>query len=637
MSQRYLSIVRLERQLATGNVEEILFQQGVNLFVGRPNTGKTKWLQTLDYLLGDPGENPFEGEEETGLDEKYVAAAAQLVIGDEEVRIERKWREPGAKGKIFVNDQAMLARDFQHWLMEKLGIPILKFPKGNPMSGQTWPELSFRMQLRHIYRRQLLWGGIADQQPEGEQHACVLQFLGLAEHVYTDEYGNLVELKMEVEKLKARREQYGQTLDELSHEILGDAEFTVSVTATSIKAALSKQSSKIEDLRKRRNEILVDGSKRAILPQHRGHVERLGEKRASVLVGREEYLRKLKATSERIEEIHRYRSDLAEEIDRIARAADAGLVLADLKVTHCPACDQAVASAKTDPRHCFLCHQDLPGEPIIEELGAVRLRFERDRLSAEIKEADDLLSVLHRERRKLTEETSAAEEELHKIESELVPARQAVAALVQEEISAVDVALGQASEHERQIKRISGALDLSTTLTKQISDLEKLIEPLQRRVDEMVRATDFDASAALLEEGMNSYLDAIKALRPRVWQHSAVRVDLSRSNFSIKVGNKRWSAVLGGTNTLYLLMAYHYGLLTLSSKPGCHYPGIAIIDVPGEFSGEAIEDKENFIVQPFIDLLKQEQYSGAQLIMTGASFTGLVGAHFHRLTHVHAA
>jgi hypothetical protein len=56
MSQPYLSIASLERRLATGNVEFLTFEPGVNVLVGRPNTGKTKWLQTFDFLLGDTGE-----------------------------------------------------------------------------------------------------------------------------------------------------------------------------------------------------------------------------------------------------------------------------------------------------------------------------------------------------------------------------------------------------------------------------------------------------------------------------------------------------------------------------------------------------------------------------------------------------
>ena len=69
MSGPYLSVSRLERRLSGGDVESLTFEPGVNLLVGRPNTGKTKWLQTLDFLLGDTGDNPFEGQEETGLEQ----------------------------------------------------------------------------------------------------------------------------------------------------------------------------------------------------------------------------------------------------------------------------------------------------------------------------------------------------------------------------------------------------------------------------------------------------------------------------------------------------------------------------------------------------------------------------------------
>lgn len=637
MSRPYLSVARLERRFTTGNVEELSFEPGVNLLVGRPNTGKTKWLQTLDFILGDTGENPYEGEEETGLADKYDAAAAKLVIGTDTVLVERRWREPGAKSKVFVDGEAMPAREFQHWLMGRLGIPLLNFPKGNPMSGQTWPELTFRMLLRHIYRQQRFWGGIADQQPEGEQHACLLQFLGVAERIYSDEYGQLVELKMRAEKLKARREQYGQTLEELARDILGEPGLTVGVSSASVQAALERLGRETDDLRRRRTDILRVSSEQAILPERRGHISRLSERRATLLVDLEENRRKLKATAERVEELRRYRGDLVDELERIARAEDAGAILADLRITHCPACDQAVAAQATNPEHCFLCHQHLPDELMIEELGSVRLRFEQDRLSGELKEVDELLGVLRREQNKLEKEVFAFEEVLRTVERELAPARQAVAALVQEEISSIDVALGQMSERERQIGRISAALDIGADLAARVDELEKQIAPLQRRVDEMLRAIDFDASASRLEDSMNEYLNAINLHRPGVWRHSAISVTVSRSGFTIRVGHRRWHATLGGTDTLYFLMAYHYGLLSLSSKEECHYPGLAIIDVPGEFSGEAVEDKENFIVQPFIELLGRDDYRGAQLIMTGASFVGLKGAHFQCLTHIHVA
>lgn len=333
----------------------------------------------------------------------------------------------------------------------------------------------------------------------------------------------------------------------------------------------------------------------------------------------------------------RYHADLTTEFARLDRAAEAGFLLADLRVTHCPACDQGVQKVSTLEHECFLCHQTLPDEPEIEELGAVRIKFERDRLSGEIQEADELLRALRSGRERIQAETADIQERLQLVENELAPSREAVSSLVQEEVSSLDVALGEASERQRQVGRLSSAVAAGAEILERVHEIEKKISPLQARVDEIARATDFESAAAELEDGINEYLTAINNIKPGAWRHNPVRIDISRTSFSIKVGTRRWSAALGGTDTLYFLMAYHYGLLTLSAKSWSHYPGISIIDVPGEFSGEAIEDKENFIVQPFVELLLREEYQGCQLIITGASFTGLEKVTRQKLRHVYVA
>jgi hypothetical protein len=136
---------------------------------------------------------------------------------------------------------------------------------------------------------------------------------------------------------------------------------------------------------------------------------------------------------------------------------------------------------------------------------------------------------------------------------------------------------------------------------------------------------------------MNAYLATINELRRGVWRHSPAKIDVLRYSITFRIGQRRWQAALGGTDSLYFQMAYHYGLLSLSDKPEQHYPGLSLTDVPGEFSGEAVEDKENFIVQPFIDLLAREEYRGAQLIITGTSFTGLDNVHRLHLADVYIA
>lgn len=637
MTQRMLSVGRVERRLSNGTSEHIQFMPGANLLVGRPNTGKTKWLQTLDFLLGDPGEHPFEGAEEEGLAEKYDAANAELRIGDEQLIVERRWREPGARTKVFVDGQGYSAREFQQLLMQRLGIPLLNFPKGNPMSGQTWPELSFRMLLRHIHRRQAFWSGIADLQPEGEQHACLLQFLGLAEHLFTEDYGRLVRLKTEVEQLKARRSQYGQTLDELAKDLLSEPGLTVGANTATVRDADARVGQDIVALRERRSALIAGIRDQQVPSEQRGRILQLSEQRASILVALDDSKRKAKAVSERLNEIQVYRAEISDEIDRLSRAEDASAVLADLKITHCPACDRPIESSVGNHDNCFLCHRQLPDDLSIEQLGSVRLQFESDRLAGEGIEADQLFAVLQQEKQRLIHDIAAAEETLRMIENELAPVREAVSALIQEEVSAIDMALGELNERQRQIGRVSSALQLGTGLTERIEILEREIEPLQISVDEAVRSTDFDGAASDLEDGMNAYLNAINRLRPGVWLHSSVSVDISRSSFAIRIGARRWHSALGGTDTLYFLMAYQYGLLTLSGRPGRHFPGLQIIDVPGEFSGEAVEDKENFIVQPFVELLNQESYQGGQLIITGASFAGMDGVSRQVLSNVHVS
>jgi hypothetical protein len=633
---RLISIGLLQRRLITGNTETLQFEPGVNVLVGRPNTGKTKWLETLDYLLGDPGGSPFEGQGEEPLADKYDAASVELFIGDERVSVERRWKETGAKNKIFVNDAAFAASDFQRLLLEKLHIPILHFPKGNPMSGQTWPELSFRTLLRHMYRRQRFWGDIADQQPEGDQHASILQFLGLAESIFNDDYGELIRLKMESERLRARRDQYEQTLKELAGDVLTDPTLQSSITEGSVREAETRLLAELDLLRSQRTQVLRDARDKSIEPDRRSRIEQLAEHRAALIVGLEEQRLRQGAVTERRADMQQYRSDLVEESDRLNRAQDAGEVLADLRITHCPACDQPVTDSHSVD-HCFLCHQSLPDEPTVEGLGVARLRFERERLVGEITEADELSVVLERDAKRLAGQIRESQEQLLMVENELAPARNAVAALAQDAVSAIDVALGELSERQRQIGRLKTALELGQELTNKVATIEKDIQPIQARVDNAMRATDFGEAESRLSDGMNEYVQAINRLRPGAWPHNPITVDVTRWGFRMRVGSRQWNKVLGGTDTLYFLMAYQYGLLALSDKKDCHYPGLSIIDVPGEFSGEAIEDKENFIVQPFIDLLARDSFRGAQAIITGAAFTGLQGANLMRLTKIFVA
>ena len=93
MTDRTLLIQAVSRRTAN-ETESLQFQPGMNVLVGEPNTGKTKWLETIDYLLGDDPDAEQRREDDIFI--KYSAAAADLLISGKGPRVERRWSEPGS-------------------------------------------------------------------------------------------------------------------------------------------------------------------------------------------------------------------------------------------------------------------------------------------------------------------------------------------------------------------------------------------------------------------------------------------------------------------------------------------------------------------------------------------------------------
>lgn len=149
----YIQLV--ERFPKFGPEDELHLVPGLNVLVGPPNSGKTAWFRTLDYLWGDP-DKPEESLGEA-VAKKYEKASATLVIEGETMRVERRWKERGSKTKVFVNGEPIADSDFSSFLMRHLNVPVLRFPQGNPYTAKTWPELTWRQLMRHMYRQERFW------------------------------------------------------------------------------------------------------------------------------------------------------------------------------------------------------------------------------------------------------------------------------------------------------------------------------------------------------------------------------------------------------------------------------------------------------------------------------------------------
>ena len=637
MSKPSLLIQRIERRFCSGNTEELAFSDGVNVLVGPPNVGKTRWLEALDFLLGAPSSDPYDEIE--GLEDIYDAITGYFRVGDEEVVLERRWREVGLKTQIICNGEPLQAKDMQHFLQEKLGLPQVHFPKGNPYSGQTWPELSFRTLLRHIFRQQRFWSGLVDKQPEGEQHAALLQFLGFADKIFTPEYGELVKTTRALERLRAERDAYQASLQRVAQDILTDEDLAKNRTITigTVQHARERLQREIGTLQQRRQTTLQNAQASRKLGAEGGAVEKMGAYRARLLDELEQVEIRLQSVNGRIAELDRYKNNLDAERDKFERAADASELLADMRITHCPSCDQEVRDVSSDENICFLCHQKTEPRHDTSDAGSRRLNFERQRLSVELEEAGDLLRVLKEEQTELSGTKRKAHEELRAINVQLETHRSAVSAIANEEISFLDVAVGQLVERQRQLDRLAVAADSAQSYQSDIQTLQQQHDRLKGVVDRGLSGLDFSEGEGRLQDGMNEYIELVRAQKPHIWKHRPITVSITQQSARFFVGSKRWDKVLGGTDSLYFLMAYQYGLLSLYQWEETRYPGLSIIDLPGEFVGEDVRGLENFIVQPFIELLERDEMDGAQVIITGASFEGLKGVERVELTHVHTS
>jgi hypothetical protein len=602
-----------------------MLQPGVNVIVGKPNAGKTKWLSMIDYLMGDSGKP--ESAFSPILKEKYDSIKAQISIGEEDYWIERRWKQHGTQGKVFINEKPILQEDFSSFLLEKAGIPVLNFPKGNPFEERNWAELSWRTLFRHIYRQQRFWGDLADKQPESEKQAVILQFAGLAQYVYSDTSGALVDVRKDIWKLQGAREQYITMLDEIARDITDEKEFRVALTADSISASIARIQLEIQELDQKKIAALKELRNKALQKadtqdKKSSDFEELSERWASLQTEKDESKSTIALLKNRLEELRKYQASILAELSRMERANDAGNILSVIKITNCPACDLPV-NPKNSTDHCYLCGQKTKLET---NENSNRIENEIKRLEEDLKEAKELAENLDKELKTRIATERALVEEINLVESRLQPARQAAATILPPDLSIWDMETGRLQERIRQLDRIRRILDENKNISVKIDKLKEKEEELKNKHQSELKKINYDSVSEWITDGMNTYLNALVALDKKLWTQEKVIAKIKEKDFNITVGGQDWSTQLGGTLILYFLLSYQYALLRLTKFEQSNYPGLAIIDLPATLEdGSTIRDKENFAVEPFIKLLSQKDMKGSQLIITGASFEKLDG------------
>lgn len=77
MTQHTLIVNEVTRRPETGPEDHLELTDGVNVLVGEPNTGKSRWLQMIDFILGNDDDAPSAFGE--ALANKYNSISAWFV------------------------------------------------------------------------------------------------------------------------------------------------------------------------------------------------------------------------------------------------------------------------------------------------------------------------------------------------------------------------------------------------------------------------------------------------------------------------------------------------------------------------------------------------------------------------------
>lgn len=338
-------------------------------------------------------------------------------------------------------------------------------------------------------------------------------------------------------------------------------------------------------------------------------------------------------TARRQAELVAYAATLTAELERLARAKVGASVFADLRVTHCPACDQEVPDRTTSPDRCTVCgqiHVERQGD---NAAGTRRIEFEEQQVAEEREELNRLVGKLDQEMKTLSTQIANINHQIS-AETQTVAAAQSLAVrAVPPDIALLDQEVGHIDEQLRQLDRVERAIGSRDDMNAKIAALDAQIADLDIAIKRLTPKIDFGSLGDLIADRMNDYLNLVNTDSLSRWKTGRVTVRLRREDFEVYLDNQRWTVKAGGTATCMIQIAYHYALLSLTKDGEYSYPGFLIVDFPPQFlkAGD-LRDSENYLLKPFVDLCATKQMAGSQVIIAGRAFDNLLGAHMVRLS-----
>ena len=280
MTAKTIRIGCVYRETGSSDIDTLDLKPGVNVVVGLKDTGKTGWLRTISYLLGDK-DTPEKGGggRRREVRHRHPPDERRRRGGHPPAAVERTWgHAQGVRERRGGDERRLLGGvpgEARH--------PGRPLPQGQPLVRGTWPELSWRELFRHVYLRERFWGDMAEKQYPDTRHACLLQFLGVADKLYPKELEEQIDKRKELPRLQAAKDQFEEVLRQAAKDIIPDQAISNAPTPDSVEQGIARLRDEIESHRSRRETVLTEALRPR--PTRRQPIDtELGERRVRLSI-----------------------------------------------------------------------------------------------------------------------------------------------------------------------------------------------------------------------------------------------------------------------------------------------------------------------------------------------------------------
>jgi hypothetical protein len=314
-------------------------------------------------------------------------------------------------------------------------------------------------------------------------------------------------------------------------------------------------------------------------------------------------------------------------LSRFERIKTGAAVFADLKVTHCPACDQKIPNQKESSDRCTVCGQFDPSIKDNASAGNRRIEFEERQVSEELNELSRLINNLDKDLKVYHVQIAEIGQRIQGEKRSINSATSLSVRAIPPELALFDQEEGCITEQLQQLDRIERALKVREDMNTKILTLEEEINTLDAEINQLTPTVNYEGLGDLLSDRMNTYLNMVNTDNRSRWKTGRVSIKMRKDAFELLLDGQQWTIRAGGTVNYIVQIAYHYALLSLSKDNGYNYPGFLIMDFPPHFSNaEDLRDSDNYLLKPFVDLCTKKEMAGAQVIIAGRAFDNLEGA-----------